>query len=68
MAICTRKEILGAMKRGEIRFTPEIDQFQLQPHAIDLRLGDKFLIPRNWTMDEKGRRALKISIDDPAAY
>ncbi|KKW32843.1 MAG: hypothetical protein UY77_C0012G0010 [Candidatus Uhrbacteria bacterium GW2011_GWA2_53_10] len=68
MAIWTRKEILGAMKRGEIRFTPEIDQFQLQPHAIDLRLGYKFLIPRNWTMDEKGRRALKISIDDPAVY
>ncbi len=68
MAIITRREILEAVKRGEIRFTPELDQFQLQPHAVDLRLGYKFLIPKNWTMDEKGRRALKISIDDPSVY
>lgn len=52
------------MAAGNIRFTPEIDRFQLQPHAVDLRLGYKFLIPRNWTVDEKGRRAIKVAIDD----
>lgn len=62
--ILTRKDILERMEKGDIRLTPEVDQFQLQPHAIDLRLGYKFLIPRNWTLDEKGRRAIKVSIED----
>lgn len=62
--ILTRPEIVSAIRDGGIRFTPAIDAFQLQPHAVDLRLGYKFLIPRNWTIDEKGRRAIKVSIDD----
>ncbi len=64
MSVLTRNEILSALQSGDIRFTPEIDKFQLQPHAVDLRLGYKFLIPRNWTLDEKGRRAIKVAIDD----
>lgn|SRR3989338_4524326 len=64
MAILTRKEIKERLDNGDIRITPEIDRFQLQPHAIDLRLGETFLIPRNWKMDEKGRCAMKVSIDD----
>ncbi len=62
--ILTRSDILEHVANGGIRITPELDRFQLQPHAIDLRLGYKFLIPRNWTLDEKGRRAIKVSIDD----
>ena len=68
MSILTRKDILTRMDSGDIRFTPEIDQFQLQPHAVDLRLGYKFLIPRNWTVDEKGRRAIKVAIDDAKTH
>ena len=64
MAVLTKKEIHQAIKDDAIRFTPSLDRFQLQPHAVDLRLGYKFLIPRNWLMAEKGRRAIKISIDD----
>ncbi len=64
MSVLTKNEILSALHSGDIRFTPEIDKFQLQPHAVDLRLGYKFLIPRNWTLDEKGRRAIKVAIDD----
>lgn len=64
MPILTRKEIKQSIADGEIAFSPQIDKFQLQPHAIDLRLGYKFLIPRNWTLDEAGRRAIKVSIDD----
>jgi len=64
MAVLTRNEIQKKMASGEVVFTPPIDRFQLQPHAVDLRLGYKFLIPRNWTIDERGRRAIKISIDD----
>ncbi|MBI5794509.1 2'-deoxycytidine 5'-triphosphate deaminase, partial [Candidatus Uhrbacteria bacterium] len=68
MSILTRPEILTAIQSGELRFTPALDQFQIQPHAIDLRLGYKFLIPRNWTVDEKGRRAIKVAIDDIDAH
>jgi dCTP deaminase len=66
--ILTRSDILGHIASGGIRFTPELDRFQLQPHAIDLRLGYKFLIPRNWSVDEKGRRAIKVAIDDVATH
>jgi len=68
MSVLTKNEILTAIQSGDIRFTPEIDKFQLQPHAVDLRLGYKFLIPRNWTLDEKGRRAIKVSIDDAQVH
>ncbi len=66
--ILSRSDILSQIRSGGICVTPELDQFQLQPHAIDLRLGYKFLIPRNWTVDEKGRRAIKVSIDDAATH
>lgn len=64
MSVLTRKEIISRIESGALAFTPALDKFQMQPHAIDLRLGYKFLIPRNWIVDEKGRRAIKISIDD----
>ncbi len=64
MAVLTRREIVEAVSKGTIAFSPMVDKFQLQPHAVDLRLGYKFLIPRNWTMGEKGRRAIKVAIDD----
>lgn len=62
--ILTRKDILNRIENKELGFKPGLDQFQLQPHAIDLRLGYKFLIPKNWMMTEKGRKALNISIQD----
>ena len=64
MAVLTKKEILQRLKKQDINFEPEIDNFQIQPHAIDLRLGYKFLIPKNWHLTDKGRSAIKISIDD----
>jgi dCTP deaminase len=66
--ILSRSEILTQIGSGGIRFSPELDRFQLQPHAVDLRLGYTFLIPRNWTTDERGRRAIKVSIDDAATH
>ncbi len=68
MGILTRKEIQDAVSDNRLAFSPELDHFQMQPHAIDLRLGYKFYIPRNWTLDEKGRRAIKVSIDDIDAH
>ena len=66
--ILTKPDILKRMDAGAIAFDPPVDKFQLQPHAIDLRLGYKFLIPRNWTVDEHGRRAIKVAIDDVDAH
>ncbi|MBM5790080.1 hypothetical protein FJZ23_03280 [Candidatus Parcubacteria bacterium] len=68
MSVLTRNDIVQALAKGDIRFTPEIDKFQLQPHAVDLRLGYTFLIPRNWTLDAQGRRAIKVAIDDALAH
>ncbi len=68
MSVLTRQDILKKIETGAIGFTPNIDQFQLQPHAVDLRLGYTFLIPRNWTLDEKGRRAINVAIDDEEAH
>lgn len=60
MAILTRGEILERVKKGNIAFVPGLDQFQLQTHAVDLRLGFTFLIPKVWKMTGKGREALRI--------
>ncbi|PJE76353.1 hypothetical protein COV05_04940 [Candidatus Uhrbacteria bacterium CG10_big_fil_rev_8_21_14_0_10_48_16] len=68
MSIFTRSEISEHITSQKLVFTPALDQFQIQPHAVDLRLGYKFLIPRNWTVDEKGRRAINMSIDDIDAH
>lgn len=62
--ILTRQDILARMKKQDLIFSPQIDRFQLQPHALDLRLGYKFLIPKSWIMTEHGRRALNVSIQD----
>lgn len=68
MAILTRADIVSALQQKSIIFSPSLDAFQLQPHAVDLRLGYRFLIPRNWMVDQKGRCAIKISIDDTVAH
>ena len=68
MSILTRSDIQKEIETGGLTFSPALDRFQLQPHAVDLRLGYKFLIPRNWTIDEKGRRAIKVAIDDVQAH
>jgi len=60
MAVLTKQEILERVKRGDIAFAPGLDSFQLQSHAVDLRLGFTFLIPKVWRMTEKGRKALTI--------
>jgi dCTP deaminase len=60
MAIITKKEILEYVKKGEIKFKPELDSLQLQAHAVDLRLGYTFLIPKIWHLTEKGREALNM--------
>ncbi len=60
MAVLSKIEIAERVQRGDIAFAPGLDAFQLQSHAVDLRLGFTFLIPKVWRMTEKGRKALTI--------
>ena len=57
--ILTSQEILARMKKGELAFSPQIDQFQIQQHSVDLRLGFSFLIPKAWEITNEGRVAVK---------
>jgi dCTP deaminase len=60
MAIITKRQILEKIQKGEIQFKPSLDKFQLQAHAVDLRLGYTFLVPKMWRLTEKGRETLSI--------
>ncbi len=58
MSILTKKEILKRLQEGQIKFSPALDEFQLQPNSIDLRVGWSFYIPHSWRMNDKGRVAI----------
>lgn len=60
MPVLTKQDILELIKKGEIAFKPELDQFQLQPHAVDLRLGTTFQVPQTWRLTKQGREALLV--------
>ncbi len=66
MAILTREQILGRLNTGDMQFNPGLDTFQLQEHAVDLRLGFTFLVPKAWHLTRNGREALKIDPFVPA--
>jgi len=55
MAILNKNEILAAIAEQKLNFTPEIDQFQVQPNSLDLRVGYSFYIPEKWQYTEEGR-------------
>ncbi|KXK10010.1 MAG: dCTP deaminase [Candidatus Dojkabacteria bacterium] len=58
--ILSKTDILSRLKEGEITFSPALDGFQLQPHAVDLRLGTEFHIPKTWEITKYGRQAISI--------
>lgn len=58
MSMLVRAEIEERLANGQLAFTPELDELQLQAHAVDLRLGYTFLIPRQWQVTDRGRVAL----------
>jgi dCTP deaminase len=60
MAILTKSQILERLKSGDISIRPSLDELQLKPHAIDLRLGYTFLMPKTWQLTKNGREAMKI--------
>lgn len=57
---------MESIRAGKLAFEPALDAFQIQPHAVDLRLGTTFRIPKTWRMTEKGREALSVDYLDPA--
>lgn len=62
--ILIKNQILDYIKQGKLKFTPNIDQFQIQSHSIDLRLGYSFMVPRMWGLTEKGREAYLVDYLD----
>lgn len=60
MSVLTKKEIIEKLKSGELKFDPPLDEFQLQEHAVDLRLGYTFMIPKQWIMTKYGRESLRV--------
>ena len=46
---------------GLLSFEPSLDAFQVQPHAVDLRLGNIFYVPQTWTMTKHGRTIFNIN-------
>ena len=60
MSIITKTQIVERIKKGDIAFAPALDSFQLKSHAVDLRLGFTFLIPKRWHTTANGREAIRI--------
>ncbi len=68
MSLLTKPEILDLIAKGTLTFTPGLDEFQLQAHAVDLRLGFTFLVARRWVFTQQGRIALRMDqFETPAA-
>ena len=64
--ILTRHEIRSYIDQGSLQFEPELDAFQNQPHAVDLRLGTVFYLPKTWKLSEKGREVLTVDVTESA--
>lgn len=60
MPVLSRIDILEHIRAGKIGFTPNLDGFQMQPHAVDLRLSTAFRLPRHWKLTQKGREAMIV--------
>lgn len=64
--ILTRHEISGLIEAKKIIFEPVLDAFQNQPHAVDLRLGTVFYIPKIWRLTDNGREIVTVDVTESA--
>ena len=64
--ILTRHEIVHLISSGKLDFQPSLDKFQNQPHAVDLRLGTIFYIPKIWKLTDKGREVMTVDVTECA--
>jgi deoxycytidine triphosphate deaminase len=60
MSVLTKSDILARVKAGSLSFTPHLDTFQVRAHAVDLRLGYTFLVPKSTRLTAKGREAIRL--------
>ena len=58
--VLAKNEILKHVDEGGLAFSPGLDGFQIQPHAVDLRLGFDFRLPKAWELTKKGRAAVNL--------
>lgn len=58
--ILIKQEIKKRIKDKKLVFSPNLDAFQLQPHAVDLRLGNVFHLPKTWDLNDSGRIAVNV--------
>ena len=64
--ILTRHEIAALIKKKKLSFEPALDAFQNQPHAVDLRLGTVFYLPKVWKLTKQGREVLTVDVTESA--
>lgn len=64
--ILTRTEIRQLIEQKKLCFEPELDAYQNQPHAVDLRLGTTFYISKMWKVTPKGREILTVDVTEDA--
>jgi dCTP deaminase len=64
--ILTRHEIAALIKTKKLAFEPALDAFQNQPHAVDLRLGTVFYLPKIWKLTKAGREVLTVDVTESA--
>jgi dCTP deaminase len=60
MSVLTKNDILARVKEGSLTFSPNLDTFQVRAHAVDLRLGYTFLLPKSSRITPKGREAIRL--------
>jgi dCTP deaminase len=60
MSVLTQQEIIDYIEKEKITFKPALDQFQLQAHSVDLRLGFTFLVPKSWHVTSEGREQIHM--------
>ncbi len=61
MAVLSQTQILERIDDGAILFEPHLDTFQLQAHAVDLRLGFTFIVAKQWRLTKNGREAVSVN-------
>ena len=64
--ILTRHEITNLIDTKNLVFEPALDKFQNQPHAVDLRLGTVFYLPKTWKLTKNGREILTVDVTESA--
>lgn len=64
--ILTRSDIKHLIDNNGLAFEPSLDLYQNQPHAVDLRLGTVFYLPKMWSMTDEGRKVLTVDVTKAA--